>query len=102
MDVPYRGKLRQWRVSATTVLLPFSGLKRRYVKVLQLLGHLLQSCFFIIQSPKLDERPWFCPMGSMTAYNKGQIILTCEIELCHIAKQGFSHFLVESLFYFTY
>ena len=41
-------------------------------------------------------------MGSMTAYNKGQIILTCEIELCHIAKQGFSHFLVESLFYFTY
>ena len=32
MDVPFRGKLQQQRVLATTVLLPFSGLKTIYVK----------------------------------------------------------------------
>lgn len=33
MNVPYRGKLRQRRVSTTTVLLPFSGLKTRNDKL---------------------------------------------------------------------
>ncbi len=32
LNVPYRGKLRQQRVSTTTVILPFSELKNNYVK----------------------------------------------------------------------
>ncbi len=32
LNVPFRGKLRQRRVSTTTVLLPFSELKNNYVK----------------------------------------------------------------------